>query len=427
MFSEDFIHYLWKVKLLDLSNLKTTDGQELNILNFGNHNHNAGPDFLNAAVKIDGTTWYGNIEIHLKASDWLKHNHQSDPAYSNVILHVVFEYDQAIHRDDMSVIPTLEIKSRIHRGAMKKYFQLMANKQWIPCQELIGAIDLLRMDFWLEKLAIERILEKAKKLQRIHEMVDLDWDEAFYIILARSFGARVNMDAFEALAKSLPRKILLKHRDDLFQLEALLFGQAGLLFFDPKESYPKQLKAEYGFLRKKYNLNPIPTAIWKFMRMRPSNFPTIRIAQFAALLHRENFSLFNISDASNYKSLKNKLKAKTSDYWLDHYRFDTQSKIKIKYLGEQIVDSIIINAIVPMIFLFGHVKKIESYKLRAIDILNEMKPEINAITKGWKKLGIHGNSAFHSQALIQLKNAYCDNKECLNCQIGHFLLKKSIL
>jgi len=423
MIQEDFLHYLWKTKQFDLSDLKSTTLKPLQIRHFGIHNHNAGPDFLNACIQIGKTIWHGNVEMHLMASDWLKHNHQHDAAYSNVILHVVFKEDISIKRPDGTVIPCLELKHRIPGGISKRYLKLKTTQSWIPCQKLIHKIDPSLTTLWFEKLLVLRLEHKTIYFNQILDKQDGRWDETFYIALCRSFGASVNMDAFEALASSIPLQLVQRHRDNPLQIEALLFGQAGMLNFKPKDPFTKLLIREYQFLKQKYQLKSIPLTYWKFLRMRPSNFPTVRIAQLAQVLSNHSFIHRSFQDLEDYEEIKTMLVKEPSQYWLDHYRFNEVSGTKIKRIGKQFLDTLIINTIIPMLFLYGKVKDNASMRLKAIQLISKISAEKNSILRGWNDLGFEANNAAQSQALIHLKKAYCDEKKCLSCEIGHYIMK----
>ena len=290
--TEDFIHFIWKYSYFDSNSLFTTKGDKIEIIKLGEHNTNAGPDFFNAKIKIGDTLWVGNVEIHINSSDWIKHKHSLDNAYNNVILHVVLKYDIDINRQNGEIIPALELKYDINFE--DRYHQLMKNKQWIPCQSYLPAVNKFDIHFWLAKIAIERLHSKSSIIEEKLARNNNNWEESYYHKLARSFGMNVNSEPFELLAMSLPLLILAKHKNNLFQIESLLFGQAGFLNeIMPNELYYVKLQKEYIFLKKKYQLKAIEKHQWKFLRLRPSNFPTIRISQFANLIYKST-SLFLI-------------------------------------------------------------------------------------------------------------------------------------
>jgi hypothetical protein len=423
MIKEDLLHYLWKTKKFNLKSLYTEEGDPLEILNFGFHNKDSGPDFLNAQLKISKTHWVGNVEMHVYASDWKKHKHDMDPAYNNVILHVVFENDFSIKRKDGSIIPTLVLKKRIPPGLSKSYLKLLHTQEWIPCQNQIHSVDESLKILWYESLSIERLRNMTHYFKTQLASNKNDWEQTFYQLLSRSFGLKVNSLAFERLAHSIPLKRIKKVKDNPLHIEALLFGQAGFLDFNPKDQYPKSLKREYKFMVKKWGLKPIPKNLWKFMRMRPVNFPTIRIAQLASLLYKKPCLFSSILDLRDINQLRLFFVSDIAPYWDNHFLFDKSSSFHMKRIGETMIDLIIINLISPFIFLYGQETGNEILKERALKYLEELKPEKNKIVRGWSKINIKAISAKHSQALLQLKSEYCNHKRCLDCRIGHSILK----
>jgi len=424
MIKEDFLHYLWKLKKIDLSNLTTTYGQKITIIDFGTYNTDSGPDFFNAKVKIDDTLWAGNIEMHVLSSDWIKHNHQLDKAYNNVILHVVYEDDISITTQSNVKIPTLELKNRILKNDLKNYKLLRFNRDWVSCQKLFDNSSPFSRIQAIEKALTDRLLVKSSRLKDIYFRKDSDWNEAFFVFLARYFGMKVNADAFEMLANSITYKTILKEKDQLLKIEALLFGQSGLLDRDFKDDYPNKLKQEYLHLKKKYNLEPIPVSIWKFSKLRPPNFPTIRIAQLAKLLFDIKAFFSEIIENDNLKIIKELFKVKVSGYWLNHYLFDEDSKPRQKSLGKSAIDVLIINTVVPTIFLYGLLENEETYKQKAIDFLSGIPAEKNSIINKWIDLGFNVSSAYDTQALLELKQSYCSKYRCLECPVGNDLMNK---
>lgn len=421
---EDFLHYLWRLKRFDFNNLQTTEGEAIQIQNSGEHNHHSGPDFLNARIKIGNTLWAGNVEIHLKSSDWLLHKHQNDRAYDNVILHVVLEDDRPIFRATGERLPCLELKKRVPPKLSKIYLKLLNNEYWIPCQHHFFEVGEMTKNLCLDRLLVDRLEEKTEAIKRSLSQNRNNWEETFYQILARNFGVKVNAEPFELLAKSLPLLILAKHKNNLFQIEALLFGQAGLLENEFEEAYPTRLKTEYLFLKKKHSLSPIATEGWRFLRLRPANFPTIRIAQFATLIFQSLHLFSKILDARNRDEIEKLFEVKLSDYWLTHYVFDKKSVKRNKTLGKNTVHLLLINTIVPFLFLYGKMKGEESIKDKALKLLEEVPPERNSTISKWNELGMLPKSAYQTQALLQLKNNYCKHKQCLNCSIGDSILKE---
>ena len=420
---EDFLHYLWRLKKFDLSQLTTTQNKKIQILNFGIHNHDAGPDFSDALIQIGNTLWAGNVEMHLKSSDWKAHQHHKDAAYGNVILHVVYEEDQTIFRTSGEPIPCLELKHRIPSKLTKNYSRLAQNEHWIPCQNYLHKVNEITKYIFLDNVFVERLAEKTQIMAtKLHENKG-DWELSFYHFLAKSFGMKVNAIPFEQLAKQMPLNILTKHKGNLFQIEALLFGQAGLLTTVFNDSYPRKLQKEYNFLQKKYHLVPLNKSSWKFMRMRPANFPTIRIAQFAQLIWQSTSLFSKIIVAENIREIENVFQIKLSNYWLDHYRFDKASIRRKKTLGKSSIQHLIINTIIPFLFYYGQQKDKAVYKEKALQFLEVLAPEKNKPLKKWENLGFKAMSAYQSQALLQLKKNYCNQQKCMQCAIGNSILE----
>ncbi len=420
---EDFLHYLWRMRKFNHVALKTTNGEPLTIQATGEHNLDAGPDFSNARIRIGDMLWAGNVEIHVNASEWYAHKHQEDKAYDSVVLHVVFEEDKPVFRNNGERIPCLEIKKRIPPKISKIYRKLLRDETWIPCQHHFSKVKEITKNLWLDRLLVERLENKTTDIIRSLEINKNNWEETFYQFLARGFGVKVNTEPFEQLARSLPLLILGKHKNSLFQLEALLFGQAGMLEIDFKDDYPIRLQKEYNFLKKKYNLQSIHSESWKYMRMRPANFPSIRIAQFATLVYQSSHLFSKILAVQNVKEIEHMFEVKISNYWQTHYVFDKPSIKRKKSLGKNSIHLLIINTIAPFLFLYGKSIDRESLKEKALELLEELQSEKNTIINEWRKLGMNPSSAYQSQALLHLKKNYCDKKNCLNCSIGHAILK----
>ena len=420
---EDFLHYLWRTKRFQLDNLQSTEGEALQISNFGKHNNHAGPDFLEAKIRVGETLWAGNVEMHLNASEWLAHKHQEDKAYDNVILHVVMEEDQPIFRNSGERIPCLELRKRIPPKIVSTYQKIVHNEHWIPCQHHFFSVSDITKNLWLDRLLVERLEQRTVYISERLAQHNNAWEITFYEILAKNFGVKVNAEPFELLAKSTPLNLFAKHKNNLFQIEALLFGQAGLLAADFEDTYPKALQKEYQFLKKKYNLQAIKKESWRFMRMRPANFPSIRIAQFATLIHQSNHLFSKILEIESIEDIERLFKIALSDYWLTHYVFDKISTKRNKTLGKSTIHLLIINTIVPFLFLYGTYKSIDAYRDKALRLLEELAPEKNSIIDKWQTLGMTPDSAYQTQALLQLKNEYCAKKRCLECAIGTSILK----
>jgi len=419
--TEEFLQYVWKYSLFKNYNLIADTGEKIDILNSGYTNTNAGPDFMNAAIKIDGTKWAGNVEIHINSSDWNKHNHNYDKAYDNVILHAVMINDQVTKRTNGETIPTIELN--FDKSLYNIYSQLISSELWIPCQNELNKIDEFTLNYWLNVLLIARLELKVRAIYNTLKATNNDWEETFYIHLARNFGLNVNSLPFEILAKSLPFKYLLRHKNSITQIEALLFGQAGFLNNSfPEDNYCKKLKSEYNFLRNKFRLNPMDHHMWKFLRLRPRNFPTIRLAQFAALIYNSNRLFSKVIEGESIEQLRKYFNVETSEYWNNHFIFGKESNKEVKSIGDSAFNIIVINTIIPFLFAFGKYKGKEELKERTIGFYTEIPAEDNSITRKWGKLGIISKCAFYSQALIQLKNQYCSHKDCLNCLIGNKII-----
>lgn len=425
LFTEDFLHYVWKFRLFDRHDLQTTGGETLEISSAGMHNTDSGPDFQNARVKIGDTTWAGNVELHLSSSDWQKHNHSVDNAYDNVILHVVYRDDQPLVLTNGRRIPTLELHNRIPDDLYNRYHKLIfGNQTIIPCEASIGKLDDFTLRTWFTRVLIERLEKKSATIIAALQINRGDWEETFYQFLAANFGFKTNALPFEMLAKSLPQNILAKHKNNPMQIEALIFGQAGFLNEDFEDPYPNTLKTEYDFLRKKYRLKPIENHLWKFMRLRPQNFPTIRLAQFAALVVNSNHLFSKVLDTREIKGLQALFADnKVNPYWEEHYRFDKPSKPSSKNLGQASVDILLLNTLALFLFSYGKHNSLQHFMDRSLKLLENLPGETNNIIADFDSLGVKANSAFESQALLELKSYYCNYKKCLDCSLGNKILK----
>lgn len=420
--NEEFLHYIWKYKLLSKV-LHTAEGEVVDVISPGIHNHNAGPDFSDARLKIGTAMWAGNVEIHVNASDWIKHGHQNDPAYDNVVLHVVFNADLPI--TDFR-IPILEIRGCFDENLFVRYKNFMNNQSWVPCEKQINTVPEIELSLWLERMLIERLERKADIIANFLELGRNNWEEALYFTIARSFGFNVNALPFEMLARSLPYNIIARHSDNPFQVEALIFGQSGLLTEEVTDRYPQELFNEYAFLRKKYHLVPIAGHLWKFLRLRPVNFPTIRLSQFSAFLTGHQMLLSRILEKTTAEELIQLFSGiKSSEYWNNHYIWDKEVTDKQKSLGSEAVNLLMINAVLPFIFVYGRAFDNDKLCNRALDFFTKIPGEKNKTTLNWQKTGMNIESAFQSQALISLKSEYCDKKLCLKCRIGNYLLRQN--
>lgn len=423
---EAFLHYVWKFQYFYKHDLTTTSGLPVHITRPGIHNHNAGPDFTNAKVTIGNIEWSGSVEIHIHEKDWYQHQHQKDRAYDNVILHVVWSADPAgTFRSDGTSIPVIKLCDRIDQKLLLNYEKLISSDDNIPCSHRFHKAERLKVFEMLDRVVVERLQTKANDILIRLRKNDNDWEETCFQLLASNFGFKVNKTQFIDLATRIPCKLLQKHADNLTQLEALLFGMAGFLEDDVDDAYFERLKKEFRFLCAKYKLSRILSRHhWKFLRLRPANFPTIRMAQLAHLLseHQKLFSMFlNVKDV---KILKGNLRAVQSEYWQRHYDFGKTTENKIGGLGEESINNIIINTCVPLLAAYSIEKDQQEYLDRALIFLQRTNSEKNKITNAWKNLGMRISSAFDSQASIELMNSYCLQKKCLDCSIGVSILNE---
>lgn len=417
---EEFLAYLWRYRLINQP-FFTIKGQNIEVLHPGERNVDAGPDFFNARIRIGETIWAGNVEIHVNSSDWYKHGHQEDESYRNTILHVVYQDDIEGSIREIPGIPVFEIKNHFSESIYLQYRNFMSNKLWIPCAGQLRDVDRFTTTSWLENLTIERLENKSSRLGQALERNINNWEQTFYEFIARSFGARVNADAFERLARSLPLNVLAREKKDIFHLETLLFGQAGMLDDEATDDYHLRLKAEFRMLRKKYQLKPLPQGSFKYLRLRPPNFPTLRIAQFAVLIYRSTALFSRVMESQSAEELFAMFRVECLDYWENHYRFGKVSTPCTKKLGEESVNLILVNTVLPFMFVYGKERGSTSLCDRALSILDRLPPEENSIIKKWRTIGISASNALESQALLELKDRYCNHKLCLECRIGHKL------
>ncbi|MFI5452644.1 DUF2851 family protein [Pedobacter sp. UC225_61] len=424
-FPEEFLHFIWQFRLYGAQKLYTTHGEAIEIIQQGILNKNAGPDFNNVKLKINTTTWVGNVEIHLKSSDWLMHKHELDSAYENVILHVVYEDDVPVYRKDGTLLPVLLLKGLFPSHLLNNYEQLITSANNFPCEKQIHEVDEFQVNGFLSRVLVERLEQKSTEVKEKLNVLKGDWDETFYHFMAKNFGFKLNAIPMEILAQSLPQHLFAKHKDNPLQIEALIFGQAGFLNQYFEEEYPQQLKREYQFLQKKYNLMPIDISLWKFMRTRPQNFPTLRLAQFAALIVNSNHLFSKILLIKNHRDLQQIFEnLPVHPFWKTHYHFNKQTEDVGLQLGQKSIHNILINTL--SLFLFTYGKIMDQYKLinRSFALLENLSAENNAIIKQYTSAGVNIKNAFNSQAILQLKKAYCNEKKCLNCVIGIKILKQ---
>jgi hypothetical protein len=417
--TEELLQHIWKNSLFQRKKYKADTGEEVVIINPGEQNSNSGPDFSNARIKIDKQLWAGNCEVHINSSDWAVHSHNIDKAYDNVILHVVLNNNSFSKTTLNRIIPTIELVFD------SKYEQnlnnLLSSKQSIPCSGKIHGIDKFQLNQFLMRLAIERLEFRINEIEKHLENNQYNWEVTFYHFLARNFGFNVNSIPFELLAKSVPLNVLAKHKNNIFQVEAILFGQSGLIA-QPIDEYSSLLLKEYQFLKKKYSLNPLEKHIWRFMRLRPYNFPTIRIAQFASLIVNSSGLFSKILEIKNVVEYKLLIQAKASEYWDNHFNFGAVSVQKPKKFSNETIQLLLINTIIPFIFAYGKLKNEAAFSERALDFLEKMKPEKNSILTQWQRHKIFADNCLQSQALLQLRKYYCDNKKCIKCYIGNSII-----
>ena len=414
---EEFLYYIWENRLVD-KDLKTAEGEAVEVVTTGYRNTDSGPDFLEAKIQIGDKLWAGHVEIHVKSSDWNRHGHQNDKAYKNVILHVVYENDAQVND-----IPTLELKGHFNESLFSQYQKFISSKNWIPCEKSIADVPVFTRLSWLDRMAVERLESKSETVAKLLEANQFDWEDALYKLLMRYFGLKVNNEAFEYLANILPFKTLLKHADNLVQVEAMLMGCAGFLEDDFTEEYPLLLKREFGVMRAKFNLLTMPAERWKFMRMRPSNFPTIRLAQMAQLIHKNGGLFSRIRAAKGTAEVKALFDVTTSEYWETHWRLGVPTEPKPKHLGKATADVLIINAVTPLLFCYGRLHKDEAVCDTAMQFLEDTEAEDNAFIRHYAQCGVKAENAMQTQALLHLYGMYCKRKRCLECRIGNVLMR----
>ena len=419
---EQLLHYVWKHKIFPLKELKTTTGQQVEVIDTGLANTDAGPDFFNAKLKLDGVLWIGNIEIHERSSDWFKHGHHADAGYNSVILHIASEIDTEISRSNGERIPQIQLICP--EAVRTNYKELLETASYPPCYRIIPSLPPFTAHSWMTALQMERFEQKATLLNERLKRCQGNWEDAFFITLARNFGFGLNGDAFETWAHRLPFRAVDKHRNDLFQIEAIFFGQAGILEDSDGDGYYLRLKKEYTYLQHKFELIPMDASLWRFLRLRPANFPHIRIAQLACLYHRAYGLLSRIMETETLQGVRDILKGGTSEYWLTHYTFGGSSPSRPKTLSNTSLDLLIINTVVTFLYAYGLHKGNRVLCARAGSFLEELKAENNYITRMWEQCGMKASNAADSQALIQLKKEYCDKKKCLYCRIGYEYLKR---
>lgn len=431
---EKLLHYVWKHKLLPLQQLETTDGRTVEVIDPGQHNSkDSGPDFFNSKLKIQNTLWVGNVEIHDKASDWHLHGHDHDSAYDNVVLHVVGTADKEVQTTKGEWVPQMVLQVPEH--VKDNYEELLEEDAYPPCYRIIPQLPGIMVHSWMASLQTERLEQKTKAIEKRAERKNGDYEAAFFTTLARNYGFGTNGDAFEMWAQNLSLGAVMHHRDSLFQIEAIFMGQAGLLDEETiperyrkdadEDGYFAKLKSEYEYLAHKFSMTPVDSKIWRFLRMRPQNFPHIRISQLANMYYEGNLNLSRLIECTTIEQLQELLKTKVTPYWETHYTFGSTSTRTQKNLSQSSINLLMINTAIPMMFAYGRHTMNEELCNRAFDLLEQLKPENNYITRMWQSCGLLVRSAGDSQALIQLKKEYCDKRDCLRCRIGYEYLKRT--
>ncbi len=421
---EEFLHFLWQYKLFDVNTLKTIENESIQILKSGDYNKNSGPDFLNSQIKINDQLWVGNVEIHMNSSDWYLHKHEENENYDAVILHVVWNNDADVFMRNNKPIPTLELKYFVNKELLGNYHNLFSKQQrWIPCENQIEEVDSFVIKNWLERLYFERLESKSILIKELLEKSNNDYEAVLFQLLAKNFGLKVNGDSFLQLATSFDFAVLRKIRFNELQLEALLFGQAGFLDKDVENVYQLELKKEYKYLQHKYNLQAIANG-FQFFRMRPNNFPTIRIAQLVSLFNKHQNLFSKLIELDKLEDFYKLLSVEVNDFWKTHYTFETESKKSTKKLTKSFIDLLLINTVIPLKFVY-YKSRGEEGQEKTLKLIQQFKPEKNSIVSKFSDLKIKADSAFESQALLELKNNYCAKKRCLQCAIGNNLLRKS--
>jgi len=418
MITEKLLQFIWKHRYFNQQGLELITGEPLVIEYPGEENGHQGPDFVNARIRIYNQLWVGSVELHLFSSGWVKHSHTEDDNYRNVILHVVWKRDRL---DIKRNIPQLELCNRIPHVMLQTYAGWMVNPAFIPCELSAAKNGLAHWESWSSRLLIMRLNRKMNTIVNSLRKNQYHWEEQMWWLIATNFGNPVNSAAFEAIARSIPFPLLAKHRQQVIQLEALFLGQANLLEKNFADPYPVMLKKEFIFLKKKYRLKKIYEPV-HFLRMRPENFPSIRLSQLAALC-TQSASLFAWTlECPSVSLLKKRLLVKANDYWQNHYVFEKTSPVREKMMGTQMVNNIIINGIIPLLYTYGKIISDPAILSKAISWLEEMPAEQNKLMQGWQRIGIAVKKAANSQALTELKKKFCDQRKCLECDVGKRLL-----
>lgn len=422
-FKEEFLHFIWQKQAFDHHELKTTDGDALVIKNQGRLNAHSGPDFLHSEITHKGQNWHGHIEIHKKSSDWYAHGHHEDPAYDPVVLHVVYEHDLPAEDALSQKVPHLELRGLIPLSYYRNYERFFQQLKSHPCHSQLSGVNELSIHMWLQRMAVEKMESKKRQIDGFLDQFKGDWNQVCFVVLARYFGMKVNNDGFEHLARAIPANMLHRLGGNRLAVEALLYGRAGMLKGQFRDEYPRQLKKEYTHLKKKYGLPEMHPVEWKFMRMRPANFPTIRISQLADLMCRGEHPFSQLIQLSSLSEMRAYLQVEASPYWKEHYVFDRDTEnSRTKKSGRAFLDNLIINAVLPLMFSFAKTKGNHELMDRVFYFFESLKPESNALIRKWDKAGFKSRNAADSQALLHLNEHYCKPLRCLHCAIGYKLM-----
>lgn len=425
-YGEELLQFIWEQRLFRMHGLRTVDGREVEVLRPGRIQRHSGPDLLGAQIRVDGQLWAGTVEVHLRSSEWNEHGHQYDPAYENVVLHVVYLHDAEVCTAAGRALPTVELLSRISTESLTLYHGLMKEQAEVPCARLLPGMDYALTGTWLERVLVERLERKTLEVEALYRRLGNDPSETLHHMLSRAFGLKVNAEPFGMLANALPLRLLQRYRDDALRTEALLFGQAGMLQVDFVDEHPRRLQAEHALLSRMHDLRPAPVAAWKFGRMRPVNFPTVRIAQLAQLLARCDGAYADLLQADDVQELYRLMDVTASPYWDERYMFDRPSAHLPKKLGRSGVQHLIINALVPTLFAMGRVQGRQALCDRAMHLLEQLPPEQNSVLAAWSKLGLRPDTAARGQALLELRHGYCAARRCLSCGIGNQLMRCTV-
>ncbi|WP_396155221.1 DUF2851 family protein [Flavobacterium sp.] len=420
---EEFLHYVWQYKKFDFSNLTTVAGESLTVYNFGNYLQQTGPDFFNAQIRIGNQKWAGNIEIHIKSSDWYLHHHEKDSNYDNVILHVVWEHDAPVFRKDNSEIPVLELKHFVTNDVLRNYQELTSAKTWIYCENQINAVDAFVLQNWQERLFFERLERKEVFIKQLLQETQNDWEAVLFCMLAKNFGLNTNGETFLKIAKSIPFSIIRKERDQVENLESLFFGRANVLPSECQDRYTKDLEKRFDYNLQKYQLQKVIIEPVQFFKHRPDNFPTIRLAQLAMLYHKEQNLFSKVIIIQTLKELYQLFTITITEYWQTHYQFDKISPKKKKQFSKSFIDLLVINTIIPIQFAYAKSQGKEVSET-LLNLLKEVAAEKNVIIDKFSSFGIKAKNAFETQSLLELKNEYCNHGKCLQCAVGIQLLKE---